>query len=361
MTVRVVTPYGPGAASARTRVFAWLDRAGISAEVLDYAGTRSARIGVLGRHPVRIMQAERQLRRAGRQPVDTLLMHVRASPLSRGGVEADLLRGAGHAVLDVDDGVQWDWRTGPMALLRSPTSFLRAVRAADVVIAGNDTIGQWAAEHAHHVEVIPTCIDPFDYDAKSTYDIAGRPRVAWLGSPSAEWFLGLISSALLELHRRTGARLVVISRGERSLGPLEKMVTRVPWTLAVQRGIGQFADVGLMPLDDTLWSRCKCGYKLLQYAAAGVPAVASPAGVNRPIAESLGFPLAATPEEWLAAIEQLLALSDDDRRIAGQTARKLVTERYSYAAWMDTWRAAVLGQPAAAPVTAEGGPDDRIA
>jgi glycosyltransferase involved in cell wall biosynthesis len=342
MTVRVVTPYGPGAASARTRVFAWLERTGAAAEVLDYAGTPSAHPAVLGRHPLRVLQAERRLRRAARRPADTVLMHRGASPFSLGAQEVEQLAAGRHAVLDVDDGVQWDWRTGPTALLRTPRPFLGAARAADVVIAGNDTIAQWAAAHARHVEVIPTCIDPFDYDAKSRYEIVGRPRLAWLGSPSAEWFLGLISPALLELHRRTGAQLVVISRGERSLGPLDTMVTRVPWTLAVQRGIGEFADIGLMPLDDTLWSRCKCGYKLLQYAAAGLPAVASPAGVNRSMAESLGFALADSPDEWVAAIEQLLALGDEERRLAGQSARKLVTERYSYAAWLDTWRSVVL-------------------
>jgi glycosyltransferase involved in cell wall biosynthesis len=345
-------------------VFAWLDRAGVAAEVLDYAGTSSARPAVLGRHPLRVVRAERRLRRAADRPVDTVLMHLGASPFSRGAREIEQLRAGGRAVLDVDDGLQWDWRTGPMAALRSPRPFLGAVQAADVVIAGNDTIAQWAAAHARHVEVIPTCIDPFDYDAKSRYDIVGRPRLAWLGSPSTEWFLGLISRPLLDLHRRTGAELVVVSRGDRSLGPLDEMVTRVPWTPAVQRGIGEFADVGLMPLDDTLWSRSKCGYKLLQYAAAGLPAVASPAGVNRSIAESLGFPLAATPEEWLAAIEQLLATSDDDRRIAGQTARKLVTERYSYAAWLDTWRTVALGRPVAtaapASTAAEEGPDERF-
>jgi glycosyltransferase involved in cell wall biosynthesis len=360
MTVRVVMPYGSGAASARTRVFAWLERAEVSADVLDYAGTSSAGIAVLGRHPLRILRAEQRLRRAARRPAGTVFMHLGASPLSRGGREVEQLQAGEHAVLDVDDGVQWDWRTGPMALVRSPRPFLRAVRAADVVIAGNDTIAQWAAEHARHVEVIPTCIDPFDYDAKSRYDIVGRPRLAWLGSPSAEGFLDLISRPLLELHRRTDAELVVVSRGDRSLGALDKMVTRVPWTLAVQRGIGEFADVGLMPLDDTLWSRSKCGYKLLQYAAAGLPAVASPAGVNRTIAEALGFPLATSADEWVAAIEQLLDLNDDDRRIAGQSARKLVTERYSYAAWLDTWRTVVLGRPATTPAATEGEPDERI-
>ena len=43
-----------------------------------------------------------------------------------------------------------------------------------------------------------------------------------------------------------------------------------------------------MPLHDGVYERAKCGYKLLQYAASGVPAVGSPVGVNVSILERDG-------------------------------------------------------------------------
>ena len=40
-----------------------------------------------------------------------------------------------------------------------------------------------------------------------------------------------------------------------------------------------------MPLPSDKWSEGKCGFKLIQYMALGIPAVASPVGVNSIIIE----------------------------------------------------------------------------
>ena len=58
-----------------------------------------------------------------------------------------------------------------------------------------------------------------------------------------------------------------------------------------------------MPLQDTPWQRAKCGVKLLEYMAAGLPAVASPVGINAEILQRSGAGCAAsTPDEWATAL-----------------------------------------------------------
>ena len=42
-------------------------------------------------------------------------------------------------------------------------------------------------------------------------------------------------------------------------------------------------DIGVMPLADDLWSRGKCGLKILQYYSVGIPVICTPVGVNREI------------------------------------------------------------------------------
>jgi glycosyltransferase involved in cell wall biosynthesis len=90
--------------------------------------------------------------------------------------------------------------------------------------------------------------------------------------------------------------------------------------------------VGLMPIDDTLWSRGKCSYKMLLYMACGVPVVVSPFGMNKDVLAQadVGFG-AVSDEDWMTAIGRLL---DDaaQARATGMRGREVVERHYSLAA-----------------------------
>ena len=63
-----------------------------------------------------------------------------------------------------------------------------------------------------------------------------------------------------------------------------------------------------MPLTDDPFSRGKSAYKLIQYQAAGLPAIASPVGENvRVIRHGVTGFLADSPAEWADALKQLAA------------------------------------------------------
>jgi glycosyltransferase involved in cell wall biosynthesis len=91
-------------------------------------------------------------------------------------------------------------------------------------------------------------------------------------------------------------------------------------------------DIGLMPLSDDLWSRGKCGFKILQYMAAGLPVVCSPVGVNREIIENgvQGF-WAETQEQWVEKISALI-MQPELRKQMGLEGRKRATDHYSLTA-----------------------------
>ena len=106
-----------------------------------------------------------------------------------------------------------------------------------------------------------------------------------------------------------------------------------PWSEATEVPLIQTFDIGIMPLTDTPWARGKCGYKLIQYMACGLPVIASPVGVNADIVEHgvNGF-LADTEEEWAQAISTLLNDRELRRRM-GAAGRKKVEAEYSLQVW----------------------------
>lgn len=79
-------------------------------------------------------------------------------------------------------------------------------------------------------------------------------------------------------------------------------------------------DIGLVPLEQTRFNECKSHLKGLEYAACGIPCIATPTGPYREWVDdgANGF-LARKPRQWLRALEQML--EGDRWRVMGQAAR----------------------------------------
>jgi glycosyltransferase involved in cell wall biosynthesis len=340
--MQVVTPYGREGPSSRVRVFEWLDRIDAPVSISSYVSHRNAKPSYLVRHPLAVLEAERRLRRmaAREQP---LLLHREASPLSRGALERRLLSRAQFSAYDFDDALQWDYGSGGLYRRWAPKAAkaLIAAKHADRVIAGNSVLADWASEHNDDVVIIPSCVSPEAYRRKTSYELHEPPRFGWIGSADNEAYLLLIAPALREVHRRTGARLTLMGTTSPTLGDLEAFIDRAPWSESAQYASLADFDVGLAPVPDNAYARGKCGYKLLQYAAAGTPAVGSPVGANRQILGEIGMPAPDGADEWVEALLELLAMSATARASAGATAREVVRQRYSFDVWDSRWRSAV--------------------
>jgi glycosyltransferase involved in cell wall biosynthesis len=88
-------------------------------------------------------------------------------------------------------------------------------------------------------------------------------------------------------------------------------------------------DIGVMPLKPDAWSEGKCGFKVIQYLALGIPAVASDVGVNHLIVkQGVSGYLCNTRNDWYEALKQLLQ-HESSRRNMGREGRKKIVEEYS--------------------------------
>lgn len=332
------TSYGRGAGSARVRVFDWLDHLALETKVSSYLGRESNSLGALAQHPLRILEVERRLRDSLNSLSESTVMVARGvSPFSNGELESRILMAAERGVYDFDD-----------ALMHTPTgaserawskrkTWRRSVESADVVIAGNDYLAEAASRLNGNVVTIPSCVEPDHYVLKQGYDVADVPVAVWLGSPSTEQYLLRIATPLLSLHRSRGLRLKVISRGSASLRELDCMVDRVSWTAEGFQKELAAADFGIMPLDETPWTRGKCAYKLVQYGAAGLPMIGSDVGANSAVLSAADGFAVLHDGQWHDAMVALLDETTAVRRARGVRGRQAVEREYSFDAWSSRW------------------------
>ena len=202
------------------------------------------------------------------------------------------------------------------------------MQRADMVTAGNSYLSERAYQAgARRVEWLPTVIDLDRYPAPEEKSEGDMITVGWIGSPATAHYLHPLTSALNEVASRVPVRYIAIgARADQLQGtPFEAW----PWTESGEVGMLQQFNIGIMPLPDEPWEKGKCGYKLIQYMACGVPVVASAVGVNVDIVQSgENGELAHTPDDWTHALEGL-ATDARLRHRMGAAGRRSVETTYS--------------------------------
>lgn len=204
------------------------------------------------------------------------------------------------------------------------------VTKARLVTAGNAYLAAEArAAGAARVEVLPTCVEPSRYELARHRDHE-MIMVGWIGSRTTTPYLEPVMAAVKRLHD-SGHRIRLRLIGAAEFEPQPWLEQR-DWSLDREGAELVELDVGVMPMPDTAWARGKCGYKLLQYFAAGLPAIASPVGVGTAMVGGERGILAASIPEWERAILELAADAGARNEI-GDGARKYVERNFSYARW----------------------------
>jgi glycosyltransferase involved in cell wall biosynthesis len=153
-------------------------------------------------------------------------------------------------------------------------------------------------------------------------------RIGWIGSPVTAPYLDVIRSSLYALSLETDIAIILIGAG--SINPFPDLpTTMLGWSEDQELSIGEKFDVGVMPLVDGPFERGKCGYKLIQYMAGGLPVIASPVGINNQIVTpGVDGYLAASPEEWLEFLPRLA--NDRELRFKlGQRGRQKAEQMYN--------------------------------
>jgi glycosyltransferase involved in cell wall biosynthesis len=333
MRICALSLYSPLAASTRQRFMQYapyLERVGINMEVIPLlddayvgnigSGRRSDLKRLISTYARRIHML------ITRRDFDLLWVHIELFPYLPFIFERLAFMPKVPVVVDMDDAFFHRYDAHPNRIVRAVlgNKFAPFLSRVAGCTAGNAYLHDYMSGYCDNTIILPTVVDTNIYKPRETSPHNdGKPVIGWLGSPTTWQNVAPIVPVIL----RSDAHFHVI--GANGGAPIESGITSIAWSEAGEVPELQKMDVGIMPLIDLPFQRGKCGYKLIQYMACGIPVVASPVGVNSEIvSHGENGLLASSDEEWTEALNTLL--SDASlRQKMGKMGRSIVEERYS--------------------------------
>ncbi|WP_375264222.1 glycosyltransferase family 4 protein [Palleronia sp.] len=337
MKLLILSRYDRQGASSRLRqlqYIPYLKEAGFEVEVrplfgsayLDdlYAGRRN-RPAILRSYRQRIDRL-RQL-----SIYDVVWIEKEALPWLPADIERRLISKTPAIVTDYDDAVFHRYDQHQLSAVRRllGNKIASVMHGSDTVLAGNAYLAEYAKRAgATWIELVPTVVDTDIYTVLSPQSRSSSVSLGWIGTPGT-WRECMVPflPPLKELIGEKEVKFIAVGAGQDALESCNFDIR--PWFESTEISNIQEMDIGIMPLPDMPWMQGKCGYKLIQYMACGLPVVASPVGVNSEIVEHgvNGF-LARTEREWTEALKALIGDPELRRRL-GAEGRKKIESWYS--------------------------------
>lgn len=208
------------------------------------------------------------------------------------------------------------------------------------VSGGNEYLCNYARRFNTHVVYNPSIVDSNNHHNprlhRHTND-AGTLTIGWTGSHSTLKYLTEIADILKQIEAmHQHVRILIIADRRPNTFPLSSF-DFIEWNPETEIQDLMKIDIGIMPLPNDKWAQGKCGFKLIQYMALAIPAVASPVGVNTKILHhgEDGF-LADSPNEWYQYLNQLV-VNEPQRKIMGEKGRTKIMDQYSVTANASTF------------------------
>ena len=237
-------------------------------------------------------------------------------------------RKARTIIYDFDDAIMYtpvQYGTGTRRYKR----FCSMAAAASHIIAGNRYLAAAVpADRSGKVTVIPTVVDVTRYPVHKR----GGPitTIGWIGTSSTQQYLEKLKPVFSKITGRySGVTIKVISDRHPGMGN----IVWEQWNADREMDQLLSIDIGIMPLDSNPWTEGKCGFKIIQYMAAGIPVVCSPVGVNKEVVtDSVNGLHADSIDQWEQSLSRLIEdkVLYDNMAAAG---RKTADSRYNLQTW----------------------------
>jgi glycosyltransferase involved in cell wall biosynthesis len=259
---------------------------------------------------------------------DILWVHAELFPYLPAAFDRLAFRRGIPVVYDWDDAffLNYNESRNPLVRLLLGGKIEQLIAGAAAATCGNEFLRDYAARYCRSSILLPTVVDTDVY--RPAQSAREQLAIGWIGSPTTWANVRAILPVLQNICGEMNVRFRAVGAGlgaERDHFPGMELVA---WSEESEVGEVQGFDIGIMPLIDAPFERGKSGYKLVQYMACGVPAIASPVGANKAVLSTACGCFATTDQEWSAALRRLIADAALRTRL-GHEGRKRAVAQYS--------------------------------
>jgi glycosyltransferase involved in cell wall biosynthesis len=257
---------------------------------------------------------------------DIVFLEKELFPYSPFFLEKFFLRNV-KLISDHDDAIFHQYDTSQYSFVRILLSkkIDKIYSLSDYVLCGSHYILDRALMSNKNSLFVPTVVDVTRYyvNSEKTNKV---PVIVWIGTLSTSKYLKIIEGVLQSIAIKTHFKFRIIGIEVYHIPGIN--VECFPWSEENEVALLADSDIGIMPLFNQKSEKGKCGYKLIQYMASGLPVIASNVGENNIVVTSnCGF-LVNDEEEWMIAFNELLT-NVDLRTEMGFEGRLRVENIYS--------------------------------
>ncbi|TXT62377.1 MAG: hypothetical protein BAJALOKI1v1_960012 [Promethearchaeota archaeon] len=210
------------------------------------------------------------------------------------------------------------------------------IKKATYVFAGNSFLANYCKKYNPNTKIIPTVINTDRY--KTQFDIQKKEGekelsiIGWMGTSTNLDYLVRYLDVFKEIYTMHPNAILMISTD--TFFYKKEINNAIPtkfikWSKKNELHTLHTYDIGIMPLPNEPWVKGKCGFKLIQYMACGLPSIGANIGANKEIIQDgINGYLASDKMEWVEKISKLL--KDQSLRAKfSQNGRKTIEEKYS--------------------------------
>jgi hypothetical protein len=242
---------------------------------------------------------------------DIVLIEYELLPYFPAVLENILLFKNVNFILDYDDAIFHNYDQHPHKiinyLLKNKIPYISS--KASYVITGSPYLTNYFLNFNDKVIEIPTSINYQIYSSSVQKKCRNTINIGWLGSSTTSKNLLILNKVFYDLKLKYKNKIKILFCGfdENLLTYFNNTeIEIIKWSSKNEFDFLNNIDIGIMPLEYNDFNKGKCGFKLIQYMAMGIPTISSPFETNIKINQNNNNLFASSEADWYNSLVNMI-------------------------------------------------------